>query len=183
MADPVRDTTCRAPLTGFEQFYESSFRHVVGRVFIVVGDIHLAEELAQDAMVEIMDQWADRRERSLESNLAWTVAIAVNLARRHWRRLAVRSRVLARLAGRPRPGLSSLDVEAIARIDTYRRLGVLTRRQREIGTLWILGDMAAEDIADALGISASSVRTHMQRIRRRLATDGTNSLRAETRDE
>jgi RNA polymerase sigma-70 factor (ECF subfamily) len=182
MVDPVRDATYRVPLTGFEQFYEATFRRVVGRVFLIVGDAHLAEELAQDAMVEIMDQWADRCERSVDSNIAWTVAIAANLARRHWHRLKIRARALTRLAARLQPEVSSFDVEALARIDTYRRLTALPRRQREIATLWLLGDMTAEDIADTLGITASAVRTHTQRIRLRLTSDGSRKV-PEARDE
>ncbi|MDG6101385.1 sigma-70 family RNA polymerase sigma factor [Dactylosporangium aurantiacum] len=169
MADPVPDAARRPPLTGFDQFYEQAFRRVVGRMFLVVGNVHLAEELAQDAMVQIMDQWGERRDRSVESNVAWTVAIAVNLARRHWRSLAVRARAVARLAGRGHSGAVSLDVEAIERMDTYGLLATLPRRQREIATLSVLCDMPAEEIAAVLGISASAVRTHMQRVRKRLA--------------
>ncbi|GAB3828378.1 RNA polymerase sigma factor [Dactylosporangium cerinum] len=177
MADRRTTSPAETPLAGFEQFYESSFQRVVGRVFLIVGDAHLAEELAQDAMVELMAQWAGRRDRPAESNTAWTVGIAANLARRHWRRLVVHTRVLTRLAGRRQAGASSIDEQTIVHVDTYRSLAALPRRQREIATLWVLCDMTAEEIADALDISASAVRTQMQRIRKRLATDGTGNLR------
>jgi DNA-directed RNA polymerase specialized sigma24 family protein len=52
---------------------------VVGQVFVIVRDAHLAEELAQEAMVEMMDQWADRCDRTIDANIAWTVGIAARI--------------------------------------------------------------------------------------------------------
>jgi DNA-directed RNA polymerase specialized sigma24 family protein len=85
--------------------------------------------------------------------------------------MATGTRALARWAGLRRPEVAHLEIEVVTRSETYRRIAKLPMQQRAVAVLSFLEDMTAEDIARTLGISPSSVRTHLQRIRRRLADD------------
>jgi DNA-directed RNA polymerase specialized sigma24 family protein len=150
----------------FERFYTGSFPLVAGRVFLMVGDWHAAEDLAQDAMLTLMDQWADRCGRSNADNVAWTLGIAANLSRRYRRRLAVHAKALGRLVGLEQPSIACFDVDVVARADTYRRLSALPRQTRTVAVLWLLAGMTAEEIGGRLNITSSTVRTYLQRIRK-----------------
>jgi RNA polymerase sigma-70 factor, ECF subfamily len=154
---------------GFDQFYASCFPLVVSRVFLAVGHWYVAEDLAQDAMVEMMEQWDERSGRSVADNVAWAVGIAMNLARRHRRRIATGARAIARMAGWQRPTITHLEMEVLNRAETYRRIAALPKQQRVVAVMWVLADRSVDEIAQALGIAPSTVRTHFQRIRRQLA--------------
>jgi DNA-directed RNA polymerase specialized sigma24 family protein len=149
---------------------------VVGRVFLMVGDWHAAEDLAQDAMLTLMDQWADRRDRSDDANVAWTLGIAANLSRRHRRRLAVHAKALGRLVGLQQPSIACFDVDVVARADTYRRLSALPRQTRTVAVLWLLAGMTADEIGVRLNITSSTVRTYLQRIRKHFGDDGPSGI-------
>jgi RNA polymerase sigma factor (sigma-70 family) len=153
---------------GFPEFYTAAFPLVVGRVFLIVGHKYLAEDLAQDAMVEMMRQWHDRCDLPLEHNIGWAVGIAANLARRHQRRAVTGMRALSRWAGLHRPPLVHLEIEVLARDEAYRRIAGLPKQQRAVAVLWAFGGMTAEAIAQTLGVTSSTVRTHLQRIRKQL---------------
>ncbi len=87
-------------------------------------------------MVEMIGQWANRRAKPVEANIAWTVGIAVNLARRHRRRLAVRAKVFSRWMGWQQSMIGSVDVEVVARAEAYRRMAALPGRLRAVAVLW-----------------------------------------------
>jgi RNA polymerase sigma factor (sigma-70 family) len=169
VAGPELDGTNPQDFVGFAQFYAVGFPLVVGRVFLVVGHWFVAEDLTQDAMVEMMRQWEERSERSEADNIAWTIGIAMNLARRHRRRVAVGARALARWVGWQQSTLAQLENDVLAKADTYRWISALPQQQRAVAILWALADQSADEIARTLGISASTVRTHLQRIRRHFA--------------
>ena len=152
----------------FATFYTSAFPIVMSRVFLLVGQRHLAEDLAQDAMVVMMQQWRDRSGHPLTANVAWAVGIAANLAYRHRRRLLTGARIMARWATHFSPVVTHVDTEVLGRDETYRQIARLSRQQRAVAVLRVLGDQSVEEIAATLGISASTVRTHLQRIRAQL---------------
>lgn len=166
--DQPLDGTAERPSPEFAQFYATAFPLLVGRVFLIVGHSHLAEDLAQDAMVEMFHQWSDRSDRSVKDNIAWAVGIAANLTRRHQRRLVTGARAVARWAGMHRPATVYIEMDVLVRSEAYRRIAGLSKRQRAVAVLWVFADMTAEEIAQTLGIATSTVRTHLQRIRKHL---------------
>jgi RNA polymerase sigma-70 factor (ECF subfamily) len=108
---------------------------------------------------------------------AWAATILVrrarNLARGH-RRLAL---ALASF-GRPRTARARIDtrvpddVAALdARLTLTRLLDALTAEQREIVALYEIAEWSAEEVAAALGIAPTTVRSIARDARRRLAQE------------
>jgi RNA polymerase sigma factor (sigma-70 family) len=166
------DSSEASPLApDFDQFYAAAFPSILGRVFLVVGNKHLAEDLAQDAMVEMLQQWDNRRTLPIAANTAWAIGIAVNLTRRHQRRLVTGARAVARWAAGAQSSAAFFETDVLARDEVYRRIAKLSKKQRAVAVLWAFAGMTAEEIARTLDISSSTVRTHLQRIRRHLVED------------
>lgn len=178
MAERTWQASPDPPAFSFEEFYIATFSTVVRHVYLIVRNLYVAEELTQDAMMEVLLRWDSRRTESTESNRCWTVGIAVNFALRHRRRVAVHARSLARLVARQSTDLASAEDQTLGNLDAHRRIVALPRRERAIALLIFVYDMSAEQVADVLGLTPSTVRTCKQRILRKFrsdATDGTTT--------
>jgi RNA polymerase sigma factor (sigma-70 family) len=92
---------------------------------------------------------------------AWLVSILLDRARRH----------RTRRPGPP-PGVVPDAVEAPHpdRIDVERAVVRLPRRQRQVITLHYLADLSVAEVAAVLGLSESSVKTHLGAARSALRT-------------
>ena len=138
--------------------------------FGFLADSTEAEDLCQDAMVKLMDnlpQW--RRERPYR---AWRNSIVSNLCRDRLRRRNVRRRAERRAAEEPSPERLPRP-EAAAEQGELRTLLTeallaLPEREREVFVLRDLEGVATSEVADSLGIQASSVRSLLTLARRRL---------------
>lgn len=94
---------------------------------------------------------------------AWLVAILLDQARRHrtrWRWTNSAIQVPA----------SELAGPSGDRVDIERALARLSRRQRQVITLYYLADLAVAEVAVVLGISESSVKAHLSAARAALKT-------------
>jgi RNA polymerase sigma-70 factor (ECF subfamily) len=136
----------------------SKARRVAHRV---VGDAATAEDVAAEALARAYAHW--EHIESLPWMEAWVLRVTTNLA--------------LDVARRRRPVLDappSLDAEdAIAtRLAMVAALARLPRRQREAIALYYLAGLSAEEVADVLGLSAGTVKSHLHRglaaLRRRL---------------
>jgi RNA polymerase sigma-70 factor, ECF subfamily len=130
----------------------------------LVGDIHTAEDIAAEALARSYARW--NMVRTLPYRDAWVLRVATNLAldavrRRGPARAATeRAKVeLSRRAGRD----GGFDDETALRLALGEALGRLPRRQREGIALRYLAGLSDVEVSNVLGISASSVRTHVQR--------------------
>jgi RNA polymerase sigma factor (sigma-70 family) len=102
----------------------------------------------------------------------WLYGIASNLVAKHRRGIARRTRALARL-GRDRPGDEAERVVAI--LDADRRwpevaalVATLPSGERDVVLLYAWERLSYEDIATALGVPVGTVRSRLNRARRRL---------------
>ena len=118
----------------------------------LVGNQAVADELAAEALARAFARWD--HVSSLAHRDAWVLRVTANLALDVVRRR--QPRVL--LTGPVYPE----DAVAV-RLALAAALRKLPERQREVVVLRYLGDFSERDVADALGISPGSVRTHMQR--------------------
>ncbi len=84
----------------------------------------------------------------------WVVRVASRLAIDRWRR---GRRALVRVM----PTESSASIPD--RVDLHRALDGLSDRQREVVILRYLADLSEVTVADALGCSVSTVKTHAAR--------------------
>jgi RNA polymerase sigma-70 factor (ECF subfamily) len=125
-----------------------------------VDDKTAAEDLVQEAFIRLSRSM--HRVRDEAKAAAYLRSIVVNLARDHNRR------GLVSLRHRPPAVDDEPSAEASAFVRQQRdgvieALRDLPGRQRDCLTLRYYYDMSPADIADALGMSVNSVKTHLQR--------------------
>lgn len=148
----------------FDDFYRRSFHGVVALVHGLSGSRFAAEELTQEAFLAAHRRW--ERISIYDRPEAWVRRVAVNRATSRWRRRAAEARALARLAVRSRPVpevLSERDEELWAAV---RRL---PRMQAAAVALHYHDDLPLDEIAEVLGCTEGTVKTHLHRARRTLA--------------
>src|SRR5215218_11486218 len=132
-----------------------------------VDDRAAAEDLVQEAFIRLARSAHRIRERDRAA--AYLRSIVINLARDHNRR------GLVSLRHRPPAADDTPSAEETASVQESRRevveaLRALPRRQRECLALRYYLELSIEDMADALGVSMNSVKTHLKRGLRGLAT-------------
>jgi RNA polymerase sigma-70 factor, ECF subfamily len=147
---------------GFEEFYLVTVGRLVGVLFPVTGDLHEAEEIAQEAYARASVRWA--RLRDYDAPEAWVRRVAMNLAADRGRRLQRQARALLR-AGPP-PAVPPASAEAVALAEALRTLPM---HQRQAIVLHHLVDLPIDEVAAILGTRAGTVKSWLARGRRNLA--------------
>src|SRR6478672_10707272 len=137
-----------------------------------VDDRTAAEDLVQEAFIRLSR--SSHRIRDEDRAAAYLRSIVINLARDHNRR------GLVSLRHRPPAVPDEPSAEETASREASRRevvaaLRGLPHRQRECLALRYYLELPVDQIADALGLSANSVKTHLKRGLRGLA----NALEAD----
>jgi RNA polymerase sigma-70 factor (sigma-E family) len=147
--------------------YERHYVRLVRLAVLLVGDVGRAEEIVQDAFVDLVARWRTIRDPgAAASYLRTSVA---NGARSHFRHRAVVNR---QPVSQP-PEVNSAETDALILIEHERVLSVLSElpgRQREVLILRYYGQLSEAEIAEALGISRGAVKTHNSRGLRSLRT-------------
>lgn len=132
---------------------------------VLTGDQRLAEDLVQDAFVRLHRSGA---RPAPGTELAYLRRTVVNLSHGHHRRL----RIARSHPPDPPRAAPAAELDAV-RHDGQRRVAdavrALPRRQRDCVVLHYFADLTDTEIADVLGISAGSVKTHLHRARAALA--------------
>jgi RNA polymerase sigma-70 factor (sigma-E family) len=132
---------------------------------VLSGDRDLSEELVQEAFVRLHRAATPP---APGAELAYLRRTVINLVHGHHRHL----RVVRRRAHEPPPDREAAEVDAVRR-DGQRRVTDavrnLPRRQRDCVVLHYYADLTDTEIADELGISPGSVKTHLHRARAALA--------------
>lgn len=145
--------------------YQAEYRGIARLAYLLVGDRHRAEDLAHDAFVKLYEHWdslQDKRKalaylRSTTSNLAMSV---------HRRRKTARKHEGAPIFAAPDASSKSAEAEALSRSsrpDVVNALQQLSPKQRTAVVLKHWLRMTEGEIAEALGCSIGSTRTHLSR--------------------
>jgi RNA polymerase sigma-70 factor (ECF subfamily) len=178
MASPeALRTTVRGVLEGSAEAIDAWFRaehpEVYRLCFGFLADAAEAEDLAQDAMLHLMDRleaWDGAR-----SYRGWRNAVVLNLCRDRRRRNAARERAHARAAearlaaepgALPDPG-SEMERAEVQRV-LADSLAALTPREREAFVLRDLEGLPTARVAETLGVTEGTVRSLLTLGRRRL---------------
>ena len=131
-----------------------------------VDDRTAAEDLVQEAFIRLAR--STHRIHDEARAAAYLRSIVINLARDHNRRGLVSLR--HRPPAQPdEPSAEETVAAAQARQEVVDAVRSLPRRQRDCVALRYYLDLSIEDIAQTLGVSVNSVKTHLQRGLRALA--------------
>lgn len=148
--------------TDLSSIYGAEYAGLVRLATMLVDDRFTAEEVVQDAFVGLARRPGGTG--SIAEPAAYLRRSVINGARSRLRRRGTRRRHLA--------SVGSVEVAPGADVDVVRSsehkrvmaaLRQLSDRQREVLTLRYHLDLSEAQIADALGISAGSVKTHASR--------------------
>ena len=147
---------------GFDAFYSASYRRIVGQVFALLGDLHEAEDVTQDAFAKASFHWS--RIAAYDQPEAWVRRVAFNGAYNSTRRAR---RWLVALARHGPPA----DVPAASadHLDLHRALRRLSPRHREVLVLHYVAELAVERIAADLRLPVGTVKSRLARGRAALA--------------
>ena len=147
----------------FSAFFGAEYARITRTVFLVLHDRGHAEEITQDAFMQLLDRWATVSE--YEQPGAWVRRVAIRMAVRHLRRERMRSLLERRTQLAPERSedltLPQSEVlEAVRQLPTNQRVAVV---------LHYFEDRPVADIADALGCAPATARVHLHKARQRLA--------------
>jgi RNA polymerase sigma-70 factor (sigma-E family) len=138
---------------GPEDFCAEVYPRLAASLTLHVGDRHVAEELAQEALLRAVARW--RRLAHHPSPVAWTYRVAFNLATSRFRRDAAVRRAAARLAAAP-----AIDgVDPTTRLAVRAAVAALPPRQRAAVVLRYFADLSVEEAAAALGCAPGTVKS------------------------
>lgn len=136
----------------------------------ILADAAEAEDLAQDAMVHLLDNLENYDPRRPWAS--WRNAVVVNLCRDRRRTSAARRRAEERASELRLPEVLPDPSSAAAGTELRQvleaALYALTPREREVFVLRELEERPAREVAQTLGIGESSVRSLLALARRRL---------------
>ncbi len=157
----VPSTSARADVDAFVvAMYEEHGRGLVRMVRLFVDDRNAAEDLVQEAFIRLARS-AHKIKDDRKAG-AYLRSIVLNLARDHNRRGLVSLRHRLPLDDRE---ASTEDIVVLSEehqqvVDSLR---TLPHRQRTCLILRYFDELGIDEIADALGISRNSVKTHLTR--------------------
>jgi RNA polymerase sigma factor (sigma-70 family) len=133
-------------------FCQAVWPRLVGALSLSFGDLDVAEDLAQEALVRVVERW--QRVREMANPDGYVFQIAFNLRRSWWRRRAAESRANARA------GTSGdrIDVDNAQRIAVRDALCHLSPRQRQAVIYRFYVGFDVEETAFAMGCRPGTVK-------------------------
>jgi RNA polymerase sigma-70 factor, ECF subfamily len=153
--DEVREQT-------FEAFYRQEFPRMVTLASAVSGSRLIAEDIAQDALLQARQHWDTIRQYDKPG--AWLRRVTIQLAGKRLRRARAEAAALLRLRVPDpiRPGPD--EVEEVLRV-----IARLPLRQRAAVVLRYLEDRSVREVAEILGCAEGTAKAHLHRARTSLA--------------
>jgi RNA polymerase sigma-70 factor (ECF subfamily) len=164
ITEPRADTPLVQAREPFEVFYRRELPGVIALCLAVSRRWWAAEELAQEAFLKAYRRWDDVG--GYDRPDAWVRRVALNLTASWGRRVQAETRALLRAGLRQ----ANLPAGSPADDEFWDAIRALPRRQAETLALYYLEDRPVEEIATMLGIEPGTVRVHLTRGRRTLAT-------------
>ena len=148
----------------YDRYIRDIYRYVAGRL-----DTQVADDIAAETFLVAFCQ-RDRFDPERGSLRPWLYGIATNLVARHRRKEARHYRALARAAAEPAadgPESRVLAAVAAQRLQPQlaRALTLLTPGERDVLLLVALSQLSHEEVAEALGITYSTVASRLSRAR------------------
>ncbi|MDJ0347433.1 sigma-70 family RNA polymerase sigma factor [Streptomyces sp. H10-C2] len=160
----LRTATEEHPSVVYESFVLGKRDIYVKAAFLKLGSHEDAREVANVALFKIFKHWDDAL--ASESTAAFGMKILRNeiadTLRKRDRRPCSPAGLAFEPTVRPFAGMANEDIDQVAiRMELHQAIGRLPARQRECVTQHYLLGYDVADVADALGLSDSTVRTHL----------------------
>jgi RNA polymerase sigma-70 factor (sigma-E family) len=154
----------------FAATFNDEYPRVWAVAYALVGDRDLAEEIAMEAFSAAFSSW--RHVIRAENRSAYLRRIVLNLCRSKWRRRKVeqRANAAAQRRGEREKHQGWAAKHSDARMDVWDALVRLPARQRACVVLRYYADLTDEQVAETLGCSIGTVKSHLHRARRSLET-------------
>lgn len=149
----------------FDAAFRDLFRPAFRVAYRILGNVPDAEDAAAEALARACVKW--RRVGALPYRDAWvmrvTANVAVDMVRKRRVPLAVDET------------LDDASEETVRRLAVVGALQSVSRRQREVLALRFIAGLPEAEVAESLGLSVNSVKTHTARglaaLRARLGDD------------
>ena len=143
-----------------------------------VGDFHIAEEITQDTFLQAHKKLASLKNPSQFAG--WLYVITDRLCRSWFRKRQLRTQSLETISEETLEETAYSNYDREQREDTaveHRRrivqklMAKLPESERTVMVLYYLGEMTCEEISKFLGVSSNTVRSRLQRARKRLKNE------------
>lgn len=144
--------------------YAGCHPRLVGQLAVIIGDLAEAEEALAEAFVRGLTRPAHLL--AMESPEGWLRTVALNVARRRYRR----ARLARTLLPRTDTGTAGDQLEAaLDRVALYEALRRLPFEQREALVLHHVADLSVAEIAATLRVPEGTIKARLSRGRSAIA--------------
>lgn len=136
----------------FSDFYRAAFAPVSAAARAFCGSADVAHESTQEAFAKAFARWPRLAQQQWAQ--AWVTTTALNLCRRRLRHL-------------PPPIHGGLPIlgPTSDRVELLTALRALPERQRQATVLYYLADCPVATVADLMGLSEGTVKSHLFKAR------------------
>lgn len=141
----------------FHDFVVARWARLVRTAYLLTGDRHHAEDLAQTTLTRVYQGWA--RVRASESLDAYVHKIMLRCNASRFRK----RRVVEHLGELPEQGISDAADQVAQRRALVAALQDLPRKQRAVVVLRFWSDLTEKETAEVVGCSTGSVKTQTHR--------------------
>lgn len=145
-----------------DTYCQRDYHDLVGLAYVLTGSRWVAEDLVQDALTEAHRNWS--RIRHYEDPAGWVRRVLVNKSISRGRRLQTEKKCLARLRNNRADSVEPTEPS----VEVWQAVCTLPRRQAEAIALFYWEDQSVKEIAQILGVSSETAKTHLKRGRRAL---------------
>ena len=147
----------------YTAFFRAEYARTARTVYLVLHDQGRAEEITQDAFLQLLRSWGSVS--GYEQPGAWVRRVAIRMAVRS----AKRERMRSLLEWRSRALEGLVEDLPVPGSEVAAAIRSLPPNQRVAIVLHYFEDRPVADIADALGCAPATARVHLHKARQRLA--------------
>lgn len=168
LTEVVEVTVRAAEAESFLAYYERDRLRLVGLAYMLTGSHWVAEDLVQDALAEAYRRWDTVRD--YPSVEAWVRTVLVNKSRSRFRKVRSETKALTKLGALP----AGIEEPPEGTSEIWRTVRKLPRRQAQAIVLQYWEGYTVAQIAEILGVTSETAKTHLKRARSTLATQLAN---------
>jgi RNA polymerase sigma-70 factor (sigma-E family) len=140
----------------FDEFVLARQHRLLRTAYLLCGDWHLAEDLTQNALAKVYTAW--NRIQRVEQIDGYVHRILFRTYVDTYRRRRKREILSAAV-----PDVAGTGIASDVRLTLLAALAEVTPRYRAVLVLRFWEDRSVEETADALGVSAGTVKSHTHR--------------------